>query len=120
MGSIINCAKPDAISATCWKPEIVYDAVPIWYLLPILMVIYVPLVWIRNMEKLAFTHLISDIIILFVVVSIFYFAGASLVDFGEVQISTSHLVTAEFYQAIPYSAFAFEGVAVVLPLRDIV
>ena len=35
------------------------------------MAVYVPLVWIRNMEKLAFTHLISDVIILFVIVSIF-------------------------------------------------
>ena len=37
---------------------------------------------------------------------------------GEVQVSP--LFTVQFYKAIPYSAFAFEGVAVVLPLRDIV
>ena len=64
-------------------------------MLPILMVIYVPLVWIRNMEKLAFTHLISDVIIVFVVVSIFVFAGINLAELGEVQ--SSPLVTATFY-----------------------
>ena len=39
-------------------------------------------------------------------------------ELGEVQVSP--LFTVQFYKAIPYSAFAFEGVAVVLPLRDIV
>ena len=39
-------------------------------------------------------------------------------DIGTVQVSP--LATPQFYEAIPYSAFAFEGIAVVLPLRDIV
>ena len=93
------------------------EDVQLWYLLPILMLIYVPLVWIRDMEKLAFTHLISDVIILVVIVSIFVMSGKNL---GETEVHVSPLFTAQFYKAIPYSAFAFEGVAVVLPLRDIV
>lgn len=117
MGSVLNCARPGAIEETCWDPEVVYKEVQLWYLLPILMAIYVPLVWIRNMEKLAFTHLISDVIIFFVVISIFVYAGINLADEGA---SVSPLFTVQFYKAIPYSAFAFEGVAVVLPLRDIV
>jgi len=82
------------------------------------MAIYVPLVWIRDMEKLAFTHLISDVIILVVIVSIFVQSGRNMGDAGQVYVSP--LWTTQFYKAIPYSAFAFEGVAVVLPLRDIV
>ena len=118
MGSIINCSRSGANVTTCWNPVNVNEEVQLWYFLPILMAIYVPLVWIRNMEKLAFTHLISDIIIFIVLISIFVYAGINLGDLGEVQVSP--LFTIQFYKAIPYSAFAFEGVAVVMPLRDIV
>lgn len=82
------------------------------------MVIYVPLVWIRNMEKLAFTHLISDVVTLFVIVSILALAGINLGNTGEVYVTP--LITPQFYNAFSYSAFAFEGIAVVLPLKDIV
>ena len=75
MGSVINCARPNADAENCFKPEFVSKSVHLWYLLPILMIIYVPLVWIRNMEKLAFTHLISDIVIVFVLTSILVLAG---------------------------------------------
>lgn len=75
MGSVINCSRSGADVATCWKPDIIYDEVQLWYFLPMLMLIYVPLCWIRNMEKLAFTHLISDVIIFVVIISIFVFAG---------------------------------------------
>ena len=81
------------------------------------MLVYVPLVWIRDMEKLAWTHLVSDVIILVVIASIFVQSGRSMGDTG---VHVSPLWTVQFYKAIPYSAFAFEGVAVVLPLRDIV
>ena len=81
------------------------------------MLIYVPLVWIRDMEKLAFTHLISDVIILVVIVSIFVMAGRNM---AETEVHVSPIATVQFYKAIPYSAFAFEGVAVVLPLKNIV
>ena len=94
MGSVINCARSGADSNTCGSPEVVYDSVQIWYFLPILMAIYVPLVWIRDMEKLAFTHLISDVVILFVISTIFVYAGISLADNGP---SVSPLITAQFY-----------------------
>ena len=117
MGSVLNCARGDADPLTCFKPEYVSSDVQLWYLLPILMLIYVPLVWIRDMEKLAFTHLISDVIILVVIVSIFVMAGRNM---AETEVHVSPIATVQFYKAIPYSAFAFEGVAVVLPLKNIV
>ena len=70
------------------------------------------------MEKLAFTHVIGDVIILTVVGAIFVYAGMEIADTGVVH--QNAFFTAKSYAAIPYSAFAFEGVAVVLPLRDIV
>ena len=83
------------------------------------MLIYVPLVWIRNMEKLAFTHLISDVLIITVILAILGFGTKEIVDNGG-EVTVNPLFTTTFYKAIPYSAFAFEGVAVVLPLREIV
>ena len=39
------------------------------------MVVYLPLVWIRDMDTLAFTHLIGDVIIITVVVVIMVYSG---------------------------------------------
>jgi hypothetical protein len=46
------------------------------------MLIYVPLVWIRKMEKLAFTHIISDVLIIIVILAIFAFGGVNIADNG--------------------------------------
>ena len=86
MGSVMNCLKDGAVAETCANPFSVNDDVNLWLFFPILMVIYVPLVWIRDMEKLAFTHLISDVIILVVIVSIFVQSGRELAE-TEVHIS---------------------------------
>lgn len=118
MGSVMNCTRDMANPLTCSLSTAVYTDVQLWYFLPILLVVYVPLVWVRSLEKLAFTHLIGDVIIITVVTTIFVYGG---MEFGEThEAMINSLVTKEFYKAIPYAAFAFEGVAVVLPLRDIV
>ena len=70
----------NADPATCNLPDNVKESVPLWYFLPILMLIYVPLVWIRNMEKLAFTHVISDILIITVIVAILTFGTINIAD----------------------------------------
>ena len=44
------------------------------------MLVYVPLVWIRDLEKLAFTHLIGDVIIITVVVVIMTYSGIEIGD----------------------------------------
>ena len=46
------------------------------------MVVYVPLVWIRQMEKLAFTHLIADVIILTTMLTIIIEAGLHVAPFA--------------------------------------
>ena len=86
--------------------------------MPILMLIYVPLVWIRNMEKLAFTHLLGNILILVVTFTVMVYGGIEIADNGKAYFNPAFTVSS--YKAIPYSAFAFEGVAVVMPLRLIV
>ena len=71
------------------------------------------------MSKLAWTHLLGDVIIVTVVVSIFAYAGKSVAA-NDGTIYFNPPITSQVISAVPYCAFAFEGVAVVLPLKDIV
>ena len=117
MGSVVNCARTGANENTCALDDIVKENVNLWYFLPILMVIYVPLVWIRNLEKLAFTHLIGDVVIMIVIVTCMSYSGIEIHDHGGI---ANPSFTPVFFKAVPYAAFAFEGIAVLLPLRDVV
>lgn len=117
IGSVFNCARTGADPATCSQAGVVKNDVQLWYFLPALMLVYVPLVMIRKIEKLAWTHLVSDVLIVSVVVAIFVYGGINIADNDQVYVND--LFTGKFFLAIPFSAFAFEGVAVVLPLREI-
>ena len=90
----------------------------LWIFLPILFVIYTPLVWIRDMEKLAWSHLLGNILILIVITAVIVYSGLEIGDEGQVH--KNKFFQTDFIKAVPYSAFAFEGVAVVMPLREIV
>ena len=114
MGSVINCARSGADPATCSVATEVFNGVNLWYFMPVLMLIYVPLVWIRNMEKLAFTHVIADLIILVTVVTLLVYGGINISEKGA---TVNPLFTNRSYIAVSYSALAFEGIAVVMPLR---
>ena len=115
VGSIFNCVNRGG--DLCAQSTEVRENVQIWYFLPALFCIYVPLCWIRDMEKLAWSHLVGNILILLVVVSVTYFSTSNIVKHST---SPQAAFTPLFFKAIPYSAFAFEGVAVVMPLREIV
>lgn len=44
------------------------------------MLIYVPLVWVRDLEKLAWTHLVGDVVIITTVTVICVYAGINIGD----------------------------------------
>lgn len=75
IGSIFNCNKDGADLTTCTEADDVKNNINLWWFLPTLMLVFVPLVWIRKMEKLAFTHIIGDVIIITVVTAVFAYAG---------------------------------------------
>ena len=126
IGSIFNCVKngefPDGEGegkTNCAEGMNVKEHVNLWLIFPIaLFLIFTPLVFIRDMEKLAWSHLLGNILILVVIASVVVFSGIEIADTGVVY--KEDFITNHAIKAIPLSAFAFEGVAVVMPLREIV
>ena len=116
MGAVIDCINTGLPG--CSRALIVHESIQLWWFMPVLMAIYVPLCCVRDMEKLAWSHLLGNILILLVIVSIIASGAVEVADTGFK--TGNPLITSQFYVAIPYSAFAFEGVAVLMPLREIV
>lgn len=92
-----------------------------WFLLPF-FIIFIPLVWIRKTEKLAFTHLISDAIIVFVIITVCVYGGMAVTsrEKDEGLPSMYYVGAGGFGIGISSSVYAFEGIACVLPVREIV
>lgn len=87
MGSVINCVGDDP-AADCANSDTVKEDVNLWlWFFPSLLLIFTPLVFIRDMEKLAWSHLLADFIILTVVAGIFTFSGIKVHDQGGFKIS---------------------------------
>lgn len=85
--------------------------------MPILMLIYVPLVWIRDMRKLAWSHLLSNILIFIVLIIVICYSTDNIVKEGP---TLNPFATAKAYKAISYASGSFEGIAVLMPLRLVV
>ena len=92
-----------------------------WMFMIPFALVYIPLVWIRKTEKLAFTHLLSDVIIAFVIVTVCVYGGIAAGDrqHNEDLVSKYYTGFAGFGVGISSSVYAFEGIAVVLPVREI-
>ena len=123
IGSIFNCAKradydwPE--DTNCAEYMNVKEYVNLWAIFPAtLFIIFTPLVFIRDMEKLAWSHMLGNVLILVVIAAVVVFSGIHIADTGVVH--NEDFITNHAAKAIPLSAFAFEGVAVVMPLREIV
>ena len=122
MGSIISCAKypkkaedPDY---NCAKAESVKENINIWIFFPILLIAYTPLVLIRDMKKLAWSHLLSNILVTSVLISVIVFASKNMHDEGATL--NAGFMADNWYRAPSYAAGSFEGVAVLMPMRLIV
>ena len=78
-GGVIQCATSHSSN-----PEDCSDGSIIskWYWLPITMACYLPLTYVRKMEKLSFTHIFSDILIIFSIMVLCIYAGIDIKDRG--------------------------------------
>lgn len=126
LAAVVNCINiPAGVEADkCYLPTNLNDGhtnISKYLFLGPLLLIFVPLVWIRKTEKLAFTHVISDVIIFIVIATICTFGAMALSDNG---LSTT--LPSEGWQGIggmatgvSSSVLAFEGIGVVLPVKDL-
>ena len=91
LGSLINCNRDGAILTgvdNCGTANEVNDNVNLWlWFAPALLLIYTPLVWIRSLEKLAWTHLLGDIIIITTILTIMAEGGIQIADNDGVQVN---------------------------------
>ena len=88
-----------------------------WMWVPICMLLFVPLVWLRKTEKLAFTHIFADIMVGVGLIMITVFATIEMNKNGGAH--SIPFVTSSFSFAISYAVFAFEGIGVVLPILEL-
>ena len=127
IGAVIDCiVLPDGLTAdTCGEATALDSggsgAISKWVFLPVLVLMYVPLVYIRKTEKLAFSHLLSDIIIVGVILSASIFGGISLSnrEGDEGLKGMAWQGVSGITVGISSAVYAFEGIAVVLPVREI-
>lgn len=91
-----------------------------WIFGLIIFCVYVPLCWIRNMTKLASTHLFGDIMIIMTVLFIMGCAIGTVVDNGHFKTSGEPAINTKLFpDAFGFSIFAFCGMGTVLPTYDV-
>lgn len=81
-------------------------------------IIYVPLCWVRKIEKFNASHIVADVLILVTLITIMIYAGLHVGEAGwgpNIKPINNKL----FINMIGFAVFAYEGVGVVIPIMDI-
>mmetsp|Transcript_25580 Transcript_25580/g.34194 ORF Transcript_25580/g.34194 Transcript_25580/m.34194 type:complete len:338 (+) Transcript_25580:595-1608(+) len=89
-----------------------------WIWMPICMLIYIPLVMVRKIEVFASTHVFADIMIIISLIVIFAYAGIDLAKDGP-NMSEVGPVGEYWADAIGFSVYTYEGIGVILPIREV-
>ena len=88
-----------------------------WYFGLGCFLIYVPLVMVRKINKLAVTHIFGDVMIFVTLTAIVVYGGLAVKDRGG--FSTAGLAPMNYSlwpDAIGFSVYAYEGIGVILPI----
>lgn len=108
----MGTAPADVVNPAYWK----------WVFGLLCFAIFVPLTFIRKVEKLAATHLFGDIMILFTVIVIMVYAFIAVANRGHYSYTDEVLIKINpplFPNAIGFSVFAYEGVGIIIPVYEI-
>ena len=89
-----------------------------WIWMPICMAIYVPLVMVRKIEVFAITHAFGDAMIIITLIVLFGYASASLAEHGP-KFHDIKPVGTLWADAIGFSVYTYEGIGVILPIREV-
>ena len=118
-GGVINCisydGKPIEDNENPCDGGILMNK---WIWMPICMAIYVPLVMVRKIEVFATTHVFADVMIILTVIVLMAYAG---VDIGEkgTKFDSVGVVGEYWADAIGFSVYTYEGIGVILPIREV-
>ena len=77
--------------------------------------IYTPLCWVRNLEKLNWTHIVAIFIILFTMIVIVIYTGIKLAKDG-IRNDIVFINSNTFLNVIGFSVYAYEGIGIIIPV----
>ena len=115
--SVVQCATSPAPRTPACEGGVYINK---WWFLPLCMVIYVPLVLVRKIEKFAWTHMMADILIFVTLASIITYSSVHVHRQGG--FTTQGFVafnTQLWPDAIGFAVYAFEGIGVILPIMEV-
>lgn len=113
IGGVIQCITSDNPD-TCEGGTVINK----WIWMPICMAIYVPLVMVRKIEVFAATHVFGDVMIIITFIVIVAYASASLSNNG-LQMEGIKPIDSNWAEAIGFSVYTYEGIGVILPIREV-
>ena len=99
----------------------VFDVDPInkWILGGGCFLIFIPLVYVRKIEKFAFFHIFADIAIMIGVLTISIYAGLELKENGNTfSEQTEPINTKTFMSFIGLASYTFEGIGIIIPIME--
>lgn len=90
-----------------------------WLLGLACFIVFVPLVWVRKIEKFSFFHIFADIAILIGVITIIVYATIELADnHGHFAQDTQLINPKTFLSFIGLAAYIFEGIGIIIPVME--
>jgi len=93
--------------------------VHIWSIAYLLMMILVPIAWVRNISKFSFTFLMGNLLILATLVTVVIVLSVKLYDRGgSLGNNLLALNSSQCMSMVGFSCYTFEGIGVVMPIMS--
>ena len=94
------------------------DINPNWFAL-IEFVVFSLLCWIRKIEKLNFTHIFADVMIVITIITVFAYAGLDIGKNGSSLKTVDFFNPATYADGIGFAVYSYEGIGIIMPVQDI-
>ena len=116
-GGVIQCATSHNGDENDCSDGSITDK---WWWLLICLGYFLPLIYVRKVEKFSITHIFSDVLIMISILVLCIYAGVDVSNRGGFATECILPISPTFWpSAIGFSMYAFEGIGVILPIREI-
>jgi proton-coupled amino acid transporter len=92
---------------------------PYWAVGIIIFLTYSPLTWVRRIQKFAKFHIFCDFVVLLAFIIIIFYAFANIAENEGISDDSQQINSDSFIVFLGTSIFVFEGVGIILPIKDI-